>query len=58
MSDNTNMFDEICGNCEGIDILAIDEESIREMAGYYGSSERQIRAAIRGLQEYQDQENA
>jgi len=55
MSENTNAFDEICGNCEGIDILAIDEESIRSMAKYYGSSEGQIRAAICGLQEYQEE---
>ena len=49
MSENTNAFDEICGNCEGIDILAIDEASIREMAGYYGCSKEQIRATIPSL---------
>lgn len=52
MSKNTDSFDRICGDCEGIEISSITEDDVRQQAAIYGASEEEIQEAIAGLEEY------
>ena len=53
MSKNTGTFDNICGNCAGMNIADITVDDVRAQAAIYNASEEETLAAIAGLIEYQ-----
>ena len=62
--ENLTAFDAIMGNCCGVDMLALTPEDIRTQSDVWASSgerpqgderEKQIAAAVRGLEIYQDE---
>ena len=53
MSENTDTFDALCGNCAGLDLADITIADVRAQASFYGASEDDIQRAIAGLIEYQ-----
>lgn len=58
MSVNTDNFDRICGNCEGVGVEKVTEEDVRKLAAYWETrgepcSEEEILSAIAGMREYQ-----
>ncbi len=63
MSRNTDNFDMICGNCEGVDLVLVTEDDVRTQAVIWAQpgEERStdmlllIESAIDGLREYQRQ---
>lgn len=61
MSEATEMFSGICGNCEGLDHAEITEADIREQAALSnldgaGITEDDILLAIKGLGELLEEE--
>lgn len=72
MSQYTEAFDSLCGDCEGVDIMSIDESDIDQCIETMKSCDPDFRAecndeeylaqlranAIRGLEEYQEREIA
>lgn len=52
MSRNTDLFDQLCGNCAGIDLGEITPDDVRTMGSYYGATPDEIDMAIAGLAEY------
>ena len=49
------MFDTICGNCAGVDIMTLTDDDIREQAEIWGDcTQDEINAAIEGLHIYQE----
>ena len=53
MSKNTNTFDEICGDCAGLDLAGITIDDVRAQCALYNASEDEIQRAIAGLIEHQ-----
>ena len=54
MSENTDTFDKICGDCESLDIFFVTSDDVREQGRYYEASVKEVSAAIEGLREYQE----
>ena len=48
--DDQVIFENICGDCAGVDITDITEEDVRKQAEYYKADEESIKAAIRHLE--------
>ena len=59
---STNTFDRLMGDCAGVDIMTVTEDDIRAHVTIWNEqepgsvSEDEIREAIAGLSEYQEQE--
>ena len=54
-SSNKDAFDKICGNCTGLMMNEITEDDVRTQAHIYSVNDEWLRAAIRGLKEYQEE---
>ena len=53
---NQDAFLQLCGDCEGVDLMGITEEDVRNLAKNYDDmTEDDLESAIKGLLEMQQE---